>query len=87
MAVANNSKEIIELLISKGINMNVKDKVYRKIKIQFLTKIISIKLRYLNNNFNTPLHYTANCKSKEIGELLLSEGADFNAINIFYSIL
>ena len=32
----------------------------------------------------TPLHYAALHNSKEIGELLISKGADINAKDIFY---
>ena len=32
----------------------------------------------------TPLHYAAFNDSKEIGELLISKGADINAKNIIY---
>ena len=32
----------------------------------------------------TPLHYAAKKNSKEIGELLISKGADINAKDIIY---
>ena len=32
----------------------------------------------------TPLHYAANNNSKEIGEILISKGADINAKDINY---
>ena len=32
----------------------------------------------------TPLHYATENNSKEIGELLISKGADINAKNILY---
>ena len=39
-AAWNDSKEIGELLISKGANINAKDIIYLNIKILFLIKII-----------------------------------------------
>ena len=36
---------------------------------------------------NTPLHIAAENNSKEIGEILISEGADINAKDIFYQII
>jgi len=33
----------------------------------------------------TPLHISASCNSKEIGELLISKGADINPIDIYLS--
>ena len=35
----------------------------------------------------TPLHYAAKYNSKEIGEVLISKGADINAKDIIYQIL
>ena len=40
IALNNNSKEIGEILISKGANINSKDIIYQNIKILFLIKII-----------------------------------------------
>ena len=40
IAVRKNSKEILELLISKGADINGKDIIYLNIKISFLIKII-----------------------------------------------
>ena len=44
---------------------------------------------YMKNNHiqaknRTPLHYAAKNNSKEIGEILISKGADINAKNIIY---
>ena len=39
-AVENNSKEIGEILISKGADINAKDIIYLKVLILFLIKII-----------------------------------------------
>ena len=38
----------------------------------------------LNKKNRTPLHYAAMNNSKEIGELLISKGANVNPIDIFY---
>ena len=35
----------------------------------------------------TPLHYAAKHNSKEIGELLISRGADINAKDIIFQII
>ena len=35
----------------------------------------------------TPLHYAAYNNSKEIGEVLISKGADINAKDIIYQII
>ena len=40
IAAENNSKEIVEILISKGSDINAKDINYQNIKILFLIKII-----------------------------------------------
>ena len=40
IAAEKNSKEIGELLISKGANINAKDIIYQNIKILFLIKVI-----------------------------------------------
>ena len=38
----------------------------------------------LNKKNKTPLHYAAKSNSKEIGEVLISKGADINAKDIIY---
>ena len=45
-----------------------------------------IKERNLNKNNQTPLHYAAENDYINIGELLISKGADINAKNIIYQI-
>ena len=45
-----------------------------------------IKERNLNKNNETPLHYAIENDSIKIGELLISKGADINAIDIIYQI-
>ena len=46
--------------------------------------IIEIKERNLIKYNKTPLHYAAMNNSNKIGELLISKGADINAINIIH---
>ena len=48
--------------------------------------IIEIQERNLNLNKATPLHIAACYNSIKIGELLISKGADINAIDIIYQI-
>ena len=42
------------------------------------------KVRKLNYQNKTPLHYAALNNSKEIGEVLISKGADINAKDSIY---
>ena len=79
-----NSKEIGELLISKGADINAKDIIYLNIRTLFLIKIILNKSQKLNKKNKTPLHIALEKNSKEIGEILISKGADINAIDIVY---
>ena len=60
----------------------------QKILFFKLHKIIvkQIKERNLNLNNETPLHLAAFKDSNKIGELLISKGADINAIDIIYQI-
>ena len=43
-----------------------------------------IKERNLNKNNFTPLHFASSKNSEEIGELLISYGADIYVRDIFY---
>ena len=45
-----------------------------------------IKERNLNKNNDTPLHWAANNDSNKMRVLLISKGADNNAIDIIYQI-
>ena len=76
---------MLELLISKGAAINVKDIIYLNIIILFLIKIILKKSRKLNKKNKTPLHIATFKRDwREMGELLISKGADINAKDIIY---
>ena len=63
----DNSKEIGEILISKGADINAKTN-----ENNFLWE---------DKGGKTPLHFAVLFNSKEIGELLISKGANINVIN------
>ena len=52
-----------------------------------MIKKIYYKLRKFNKKNITPLHYAAENNSKETGEILISEGADINAIDFIKQII
>ena len=74
--------KIGELLISKGADINAKDIIYQITKKSFLIIMKQIKERNLNKNNQTPLHIAVKNDSNEIGELLISQGVDFNQKDI-----
>ena len=74
----NNSKETGKLLISKGAYLNTNDIIYQIIKILLLKTIILYSERKSYNNNSTLLHFASIGDSKEMGELLISKGADIN---------
>ena len=57
---------------------------YQKITLLLLISIIKRKLKKKKKINKTPLHYAAENNSKEIGEILISNGADINAKDIIY---
>ena len=71
-AIYSQSKDIIEILISKGANVNAK--IYN----------IDTKSRYEIKGGQTPLHLALKEKIKEIVEILISKGADINATDMNY---
>ena len=77
-AVEENSKDIIELLIVKGANLNFQNNLI------VVTTNLYIQKRKLNENNQTPLHYAATMSEKEIGELLISKGADINIKDMIF---
>ena len=84
LAAEKNSKEIGELLIAKGADINAKDNIEGNMVLFFLMKTILNKEKQLNKKNETPLHYAADNNAKEIGEILISRGADLNAKDIIY---
>ena len=87
IAAENDSIKIGELLISKGADVNAIDIIYQIMIKSFLIIMKQIKERNLNKNNWTPLHIAAENDSNKIGELLISKGADINAIDIIYQII
>ena len=70
--------------MTKGADINTKDIIYLNIEILFLINLLYNKERKLNQKNKTPLHFAALKDSKEIGEILISKGANINAIDIIY---
>ena len=75
---------MIELLILKGANLNAKGIIFLNRKILFLIKTIEYKERIFNKKNKTMLHYAAMGNSTEIGEFLISKGADISAKDSLY---
>ena len=59
----------------------------RRIKQLFLINLIVNLLREFNQKNYTPLHMASTYNSKEIGERLISKGADINTKDIIYKII
>ena len=72
VAAQFNSKEMGELLISKGADVNQKTVNDREEKEP--TNIPDLA----KSHYKTPLHFAAKYNSKEMVELLISKGADIN---------
>ena len=72
---------MLELLISKGVDINAQCINYQNIIILFLIKTISNKSRKFDEKNKTPLYIAANNNLKEIVEILISKGADVNLQN------
>ena len=70
---------MLEILISKGANINSNDITYPNIRILLLTKLIFNKERKFREKNFTPLHCAAINNSKDLGKILISKGADINA--------
>ena len=71
---------MLDLLISKGADINAKDIIYLNLKILFLIKEIWNKQRTFNKKNKTSLHYAAMYNSIESVEILISKGADIKSI-------
>jgi len=81
----NGSKEVAELLVSKGAIVNAKDDdgytpLHRTVSIEMAEYLVSkgADVNAENNYGDTPLHKAV---SREIAEFLVSKGADINAEN------
>ena len=77
----NNLTEIVELLISKGADINAKNIIHINLIIIFFIKKILNELRKVNKKNETPLHVAVVYDSIEIIDILISKGADINAKN------
>ena len=76
------SKDILELLIAKGSDINAKDIIYLNVGLFLFNNLYINKSRQLYFINQTPLHIVATTKNlnlKEIGEILIAKGADINA--------
>ena len=80
-----NKIPLFQPLLSKSI-LKIKDFIHfdQEFLFHLIQSNISFPLMQLNRKNKTPLHYAAEYNSKEIGELLISKGADINAIDIIY---
>ena len=77
--------EIVELLISKGADINAIDMYYHNVIIMFFfINIYYMKERKLKNNYWTPLFYAALVVLKKLSELLILHGANINGKDIIY---
>ena len=76
--------DIYRILLKTGKYINAKDIIYLNIIILFKINIIWNKLRKFNKKNLAILHYVAINNSKDIGEVLISKGANINAKNIIY---
>ena len=70
-AAINNSIKIVDLLISKGADINAKDILHQNIYSLSSIIIIQSKERNLNMNNCTPLYWARS----QMKQLLLSKGA------------
>jgi len=87
IAAGKNSADIGEILLSNGADINAKDIISSDTIILFWIKITSNIKMWLNHKNMTPLHLAAFHNSKEIGELLISKGADININDINYQFI
>ena len=89
-ATIEDHRDIAELLIAKGADLNAKDMMeytpmhiaarggHKEIAELLIAKGADVKCAV----GSTPLHYAALLNHKEIAELLISEGSDVNAKDV-----
>ena len=70
---------MLELLISKGADINAKDEYYCKMQILLLVIWLLNNIRKFKKFQKTPLHIAVKFNFKEILIILISKGADINA--------
>ena len=87
IAVKNKSTKIFEILIRKGADIKTEDIFWEIIMIKQIFIMESKRWRKFNKTNRTPLHYAAENNSVEIGDILISKGADVNAKDIIYQVL
>ena len=75
---------MVEILIPKRANINALDIIYLITRSLLLIKKIFKKQRKLKKKNNALLHYAAKYDSKDVGELLISKGANINVKDIIY---
>ena len=92
-AAQNNSKDIVELLISKGADVNARDNASttpldRSSNMDVASLLIARGARFSNQEHiakddqgHTLLHRAVQNKSKKLAELLIAQGANVNAKN------
>ena len=74
-----NKKEILEILISKGADVNAKDILYMKITISLIFNMIKMELWIIMKENKTPLDYVTYENSEAIKKYLISKGAFDNS--------
>ena len=78
---------IYKILLKTGQYIHAKDIIYLNVGLFLFNNLYINKSRQLYFINQTPLHIVATTKNlnlKEIGEILISKGADINAIDIIY---
>ena len=83
-AVEMNSRDIFDLLLSKGVDIDDINSLNQNTIIIFLIKRIEKKSRKLNSRNQTPLYIAIKKNFRELFDILLSKDADVNEHIIIY---